>query len=116
MSDFTVDGVTLEVGDKFRSLLVATSREDLAKECDCTPLHPREKLIEMEGFYFRRALVFQDSEARYNGMLLVPWDDEKNARAIAYKKANPRVSGIYTISSGSWSDAVDRLKNTFSKI
>jgi hypothetical protein len=101
MSNFTVDGVTLEVGDKISIFLVATNKEDLAKECDCTPLYPQEELIEMEGVHFRRAFILQDSDLKYNGMLLVPWDKEKNARAIAYQQANPKVNGIYKVRSGS---------------
>jgi hypothetical protein len=116
MSDFTVDGLAFEVGDKISIFLVAASIEDLAKECDRIPLYSQEKLIEMEGVHFRKAFIFQDSDPKYNGMLLVPWDKEKNARAIAYQKANPRVDGIYRVSSGSWSDGADRLKKTFSRI
>jgi hypothetical protein len=116
MSNFAVDGQALEVCDKISIFLVGTNREDLAKECERTPLHSEEKLIEVEGVYFRRALVFQDSDPKYNGIILVPWDEEKNRRAVAYQQANPRVNGIYRVSSGSWSDAVDRLKKSFRKM
>lgn len=99
MSNLVIDSEKIEIGDIYSIFLIASDLESLAKECEKTPLHPKEKLIEKEGSCFRRALILGASDPKHNGIVFVPWDVEKNARAIAFQKANPTINGIYKVTS-----------------
>lgn len=99
MSNLVIDSEKLEVGDIYSIFLIAGDLESLAKECEKTPLHPKEKLIEKEGSCFRRALILGASDPKHNGIIFVAWDSEKNARAIAYQKTHPTVNDIYRVNT-----------------
>lgn len=111
--NLSIDGVTLEVGDKIAVFLVASDVRSLAEECDKSPLAPEEELIEIDANYFRRALIVGASDSKDNGMVFIPWDATKNARVIARSKASPVLDGVYRVSSGSWADATTQLKKAF---
>ena len=74
MSDLTIDRETLETGDKISIFLIASDLKSLTKKSDNIPLHPGEELIEIEGNYFRRALIIGAVDSNDNGMVFIPWD------------------------------------------
>lgn len=139
MSDLTVDDETLETGDRVSIFIIASDLMDLVKECDNTPLHPEEELIEIGVNCFRRGLIVGASDLKGNGIVFIPWnpvknalaiskqktspvlggaffiplDTTKNARAISQQETSPTLNGVYSVESDSCSKATDLLRKTF---